>query len=193
MRSPRKARKLQPAGVIDGDVQMVPADAPALALSGAIPAHPMADALEAAQALDVEIDHLAGPLAFVADHRRTGIKEGQTVEAEPSQHQGDRRTRQAKRVQSPVPSAGRGATARSPRSAPHPADADNDAGPNCDRPAADRRCDIASTSDSLCGQTRRRPAPPGPWTNPDRSSAPKALDLTASDAHSWGRSFGELR
>jgi len=50
----------------------------------------MADAFETAQALDVEMDHLAGPLALVADHRRLGFKQGQTVEAEPAQHKADR-------------------------------------------------------------------------------------------------------
>ena len=57
-------------GIVDADVDELPADAAAsCALAGAIAGDAMADALEAAELLDVDVDHLAGMLALVAAHR----------------------------------------------------------------------------------------------------------------------------
>lgn len=56
----------QATGIIDGDVQMVPADASAFALAGAIAADPVSDALEAPQASDIEMEQFAGAADRVA-------------------------------------------------------------------------------------------------------------------------------
>ena len=61
-------------GVVDADVDELPADAAALALAGAIAGDAMADALEAAELLDVDVDQLAGMLALVAAHRLGGSR-----------------------------------------------------------------------------------------------------------------------
>ena len=55
-------------GVVDADVQEVPADAALLAAPVAGDA--VADAVDPAELLDVEVDQLAGPLALVADRSR---------------------------------------------------------------------------------------------------------------------------
>src|SRR5262245_45176983 len=59
-------------GVVDADVEEVPADA-------AFPAAPVtddavADAVDPAQLLDVDVDELAGPLALVADRLGPGVE-----------------------------------------------------------------------------------------------------------------------
>jgi hypothetical protein len=56
-------------GIVDGDVDELPADAAAVALAGAITGDAVANPLEAAELFDVEVDHLAGRCALVADHR----------------------------------------------------------------------------------------------------------------------------
>lgn len=50
------------------------ADAAPVALSGAIAGDAMADALDAAELLDVDVDEFAGMLALVADDGRTGFE-----------------------------------------------------------------------------------------------------------------------
>lgn len=58
------------AGVIvDGDMDELPAHAPAVALSLAVAGDAVADAVEAAKLLDVDMDHLAGFGPLVAAHR----------------------------------------------------------------------------------------------------------------------------
>ena len=57
------------------------ADAPAVALSGSIAGDAMADLVEAAQLLDVDVDHLAGAVAFVAAHRLGRLQVAPAVEA----------------------------------------------------------------------------------------------------------------
>ena len=64
---------------IDGDV-------PALALTRAIAADPVTDAFEAAETLDVEMDHLARPLAFIADYGQPGFEQVQAIETQSPQH-----------------------------------------------------------------------------------------------------------
>ena len=64
----------QPGAVIDGDVQIFPAepasDAAFTALIAAITGNTMADPIDAAKLLDVDMDQFAGPLAFVVDGLR---------------------------------------------------------------------------------------------------------------------------
>ena len=70
----------EPAGIIDGHVQVLPTDA-----HDAIPAvtgHPMAGPADAAQGLDIEVQHLAGTLTLVADRRRPLIELGKPPQAE---------------------------------------------------------------------------------------------------------------
>ena len=56
-------------GVVDADVDELPADAAAVGLAGAIAGDAMADAFEAAEFLDVDVDHVARLVALVAAHR----------------------------------------------------------------------------------------------------------------------------
>ena len=55
--------------VVDADMDELPTDATAVALSGPITGDAMADLVEAAEFLDIDVDHLAGSLSFVAAHR----------------------------------------------------------------------------------------------------------------------------
>ena len=55
----------------------------------------VADAVDPAELLDVDVDQLAGPLALVADDRGLGLEGGEAAEAEPAQHQA-RRSRPAR-------------------------------------------------------------------------------------------------
>ncbi len=52
---------------------------------------------EPAQLLDVEVDHLAGAAALVADDRRPGVQQGEAAKAQPAQDQAHRRARHAQR------------------------------------------------------------------------------------------------
>ena len=54
-------------GVVDADMDELPADAAAVALAGAIAGDAMANAVEVAELFDVDMDHLAGCFALVAD------------------------------------------------------------------------------------------------------------------------------
>ena len=56
-------------GIVDADVDELPADAADAGLAGAVAGDAVADALEAAELLDVDVDQLAGMLALVAAHR----------------------------------------------------------------------------------------------------------------------------
>ena len=55
----------------------------------------MADALEAAELLDVDVDQLAGMLALVAAHRLGRLQGGEAVEAEALEDAADGRRRDA--------------------------------------------------------------------------------------------------
>src|SRR3982751_3907967 len=77
-------------GVIDADVDELPPDAPALALTGSIAGDAMADPVEAAELFAIDVDQFAGMLAFVAAHRRGGVKRLDTGEAEAPEGAGDR-------------------------------------------------------------------------------------------------------
>jgi hypothetical protein len=58
--------------VVDGQMQILPADAAARALPGAVAGDAMAHAFEAAELLDVDVDQLARLVALVSldRHRR---------------------------------------------------------------------------------------------------------------------------
>ena len=60
-------------GVVDADIDELPAGAftsgPCVALPAAVAGDAVADLAEAAELLDVDVDELAGVLAFVAPHR----------------------------------------------------------------------------------------------------------------------------
>jgi hypothetical protein len=66
----------QPRGVIEGDVEELPAGAALAALACAVAGDAMADAVDAAELVGVEVDQCAGPFALVADDlaRRDGAR-----------------------------------------------------------------------------------------------------------------------
>jgi hypothetical protein len=86
----------QARGVVDGDVQVLPAGAALIALAGAVAGDAVADAVDPAELLDVNVDQLARMLALVADDGRLGLEGGEAVEADAAQRQPDRRAGQAK-------------------------------------------------------------------------------------------------
>ena len=75
-------REGEARGVVDADVDELPADAAGLALACAVAGDAMADALEAAELLDVDVDQLAGMLALVAADRLGRLQRRDAVEAE---------------------------------------------------------------------------------------------------------------
>src|SRR4051812_3841884 len=85
----------QPRGIVDGDVEVFPAGAALAALPGAVAGDAVADAVDPAELLDVDVDQLAGVLALVTDDRGLGLKGGEAVEPEPTQCQAHRRAGQA--------------------------------------------------------------------------------------------------
>ena len=56
----------EPGGVIDGDMERLPAGAALTALTSVIAGDAMADAVDAAELLAVDVDELARPFALVA-------------------------------------------------------------------------------------------------------------------------------
>src|SRR4029077_4944744 len=71
--------------VVDGDVNELPAVAPAVALSSAIPGDAVPDPVEASKLFDVDVDHLARVIAFIPPHRLCRLQRREPVEAQPSQ------------------------------------------------------------------------------------------------------------
>src|SRR4051794_25099129 len=67
-------REGHPGGVVDADVDELPSDAPALALTGSVAGDAMADAVEAAELFDIDVDQVAGMLTLVAANRRRGFE-----------------------------------------------------------------------------------------------------------------------
>src|SRR4051812_41819699 len=84
-------------GVVDADVDELPPNAPALALTGSIAGDAMADAVEAAELLDIDVDQVAGMFALVAANRRGGFERLHAVEAEAAGDTGCRGRRGAGR------------------------------------------------------------------------------------------------
>jgi len=83
-----KCCEADPGVVIDGHVQILPARATRsfLRLSG----HAAAGLTDAGQALDIEVDHVARMLVFVAHHGWRRIQRGQAVEPGASEDAADR-------------------------------------------------------------------------------------------------------
>ncbi len=75
--------------VVDANVQILPADASSVALAGAVAGDAVARSVEAAELLDVDVDELAGVLAFVAPYRLGRFERLEAVEAEPPQDTAD--------------------------------------------------------------------------------------------------------
>ena len=67
--------------VINGDVDELPADAPGIALAVAVACNAMADAVEFTQFLDIHIDHLAGAVPVITDHRLGRLQVPPAVQA----------------------------------------------------------------------------------------------------------------
>src|SRR3954453_2683147 len=84
-------------GVVDADVDELPSDAPALALTGSIAGDAMANAVEAAELFDIDVDQFAGMLTLVAANRHGGFKRLDAVEAEAPEDAADRSRRDADR------------------------------------------------------------------------------------------------
>ena len=78
-------------GIVDADMQEVPADA--AAALGPVAGDAVADAVDPAELLDVEVDQLAGPCPLVAEDLRLGVERLEPTEAVAAQdqaHGGDR-------------------------------------------------------------------------------------------------------
>src|SRR5215467_8016044 len=74
------------AGVIvDANVDILPADATAAALASAVAGNAVADVIELAELFDVDVDQLAGMLAFVASDRLDRFKGTQPIETQPTE------------------------------------------------------------------------------------------------------------
>ena len=67
--------------IIDRDVDELPADPSRTALAMAVACNAMTDAVEFTQLLDVHVDHLAGPVSLIADHRLDGLQIRPAVQA----------------------------------------------------------------------------------------------------------------
>jgi hypothetical protein len=79
----------QPGVVVDGQVQVLPADAAARTLAGAIAGDAVADAREATELLDVDVDQLARLGALVAAHGLGRLKVFDAAQAVAAQHPAD--------------------------------------------------------------------------------------------------------
>ena len=58
-----------PGGVVDADMDELPADPASIALTGPITGDAMADSIEFAELFDVDMDEFAGMFALIAPHR----------------------------------------------------------------------------------------------------------------------------
>ncbi len=73
--------------VVDGDMHVLPARA--ARMHRPIRRHPVAGALETPEFLDVEVQHLAGRVVFVALNRRRRLQAGEPVQTLTNQHASD--------------------------------------------------------------------------------------------------------
>ena len=74
------------AGVIvNTNVDELPANAPAIALTGAIAGDAVADFVEATELFDVDMDHLARRFALIAVHRLGRLQVAYPVQSQPAQ------------------------------------------------------------------------------------------------------------
>ena len=79
--------------IVDRHMDELPADAAAVALPFAVAGDAMADPVEAAELLDVDVDHLAGPCALVAPYRRRRLDRIDAVIVNPTYMIGPRDAR----------------------------------------------------------------------------------------------------
>jgi hypothetical protein len=70
-------------------MHIFPADPSGLALADPVAGDPVADAIELAELLDVDVDDLAGSCAFVAADRLGRLESGKPTEAQPLQDAAD--------------------------------------------------------------------------------------------------------
>src|SRR4051794_41029987 len=84
-------------GVVDADMDELPAGAftsgPCVALPPAVAGDAVADLVEAAELLDVDVDELAGVLAFVAPHRLGRLEVPEAAQAGALEDAADRSRR----------------------------------------------------------------------------------------------------
>jgi hypothetical protein len=73
--------------VVDGDVQILPAGSAGPFLHQ--PCNAVSRLADAGQALDVEVDHVAGMVALIADHRGRRVKGGEPVKPGATQNPAD--------------------------------------------------------------------------------------------------------
>ena len=77
------------AGIVDRHMQEFPAGAALIALSGAVTADAMADAIDAAELLNIDVDQLTRTLTLIPDDRRARIEGAQPAEPMTAQHHPD--------------------------------------------------------------------------------------------------------
>ena len=75
--------------IFDADVHVFPAHAAAVALASAIAGDAVADLVELAELFDVDVDQLAGMLAFITTNRRGRLQCAELVEPTPPQDAAD--------------------------------------------------------------------------------------------------------
>src|SRR6266849_4913551 len=79
--------------VVNADVDELPTDATTVALAGPVSGDPMADLVEAAELLDIDVDHVAGVLSLVTTHRLSRLQVAHPVQPQASQDATDSRRR----------------------------------------------------------------------------------------------------
>jgi hypothetical protein len=82
-------RESDARSVVDADMDKLPADATAVALAGAVAGDAVADPVEAAELLDVDMDHLARRFALVANDRRGRLQILDPAQAQTLQNPAD--------------------------------------------------------------------------------------------------------
>ncbi len=83
-------------GIVDADVNELPADPASIALAGAIVGDAMPDTIEFAKLFDVDVDQFTGMPALIAPHRLGRLQCRNSVQAEPVQDPADGDRRDAK-------------------------------------------------------------------------------------------------
>ncbi len=71
--------------IVNTDVDELPADAAAVALTGVIAGDAVADLVEAAELFDVDVDHLARRLALITAHRLGRLQVAHPVQSQAAQ------------------------------------------------------------------------------------------------------------
>src|SRR6516165_3579278 len=76
--------------VVDGQMQIFPADPAGVALAGPVAGDPVTDPVELAQLFDVDMDDLARMLALIAADGLSRLQGSKSVKTEPAQDAADR-------------------------------------------------------------------------------------------------------